>query len=167
MVAYRRLAESSVENLRAQYDWRAKWHRRHFRFSGILVIVVSASLPLLAGFAYPGKDVVIAVAGVVIAIATALRTFYQWDQMWALLRRTHFSLIQAFNQWELDFGRAESLDDPVRREELAYETTNNLLKKIDSLRTTESEKFFNALAFPENGNGVRSLRATRRRVAGA
>lgn len=52
---YRALAEASVNKLRDQYDWRAKWHRRLFRFSGILVIVISASLPLLAGFSYPER----------------------------------------------------------------------------------------------------------------
>ncbi|PZF99327.1 DUF4231 domain-containing protein [Micromonospora endophytica] len=158
MAAYRRLAETNVSSLRKQYDWRAKWHRRHFRFTGILVIVVSAALPLLAGFRYPGKDVVIALAGVVIATATALRTFYQWDQMWSLLRRTHFELIRAFSQWELEFGRAESVDDPQRREELGYEATRALLEKVETIRSGESEKFFGALSFPEGGVGGRMLR---------
>jgi hypothetical protein len=147
---YRALAQDSVNKLRDHYDWRAKWHRRLFRFSGILVIVVSASLPLLAGFSYPGKNVVIAVSGVVIATATALRTFYQWDQMWALLRRTHFGLIEASNQWRLAFGRAEATTDPAEREQRAYEATEALLAKIESIRSAETEKFFSSLAFPED-----------------
>ncbi|MEU5903230.1 SLATT domain-containing protein [Micromonospora sp. NPDC047467] len=147
---YRALAEESVNKLRDQYDWRAKWHRRLFRFSGILVIVLSASLPLLAGFGYPGKNLVIAVTGVVIATATALRTFYQWDQMWALLRRTHFGLIEASSQWRLAFARAEATVDPVEREQRAYEATDTLLAKIEGLRSAETEKFFSSLAFPED-----------------
>ncbi|MEU8255617.1 SLATT domain-containing protein [Micromonospora inaquosa] len=146
---YRALAEDSVTKLRNHYDWRAKWHRRLFRSTGILVIVVSASLPLLAGFSYPGKDLVIAVSGVVIAAATALRTFYQWDQMWALLRRTHFALIEASNQWRLAFGRAEATADPSEREQRAYAATEALLAKIEGIRGAETEKFFSSLAFPE------------------
>ncbi|MBM7489241.1 hypothetical protein JOD64_000463 [Micromonospora luteifusca] len=146
---YRTLAEASVNKLRDQYDWRAKWHRRLFRFSGILVIVISASLPLLAGFSYPGKNLIIAASGVIIATATALRTFYQWDQMWALLRRTHFGLIEANNQWKLAFGRAETTADPAQREQLAFEATEALLAKIEAIRSAETEKFFSSLAFPD------------------
>jgi hypothetical protein len=150
LLTYRALAEESVDKLRNQYDWRARWHRRNFRFTGLVVILISASLPLLAGFKYPGKDLVIALAGVIIAAATGLRTFYQWDQMWGLLRRTHFSLNQASVQWRLAFGRAEATADPVERERLAYTATEELLKKIEAIRVAESEKFFSALAFPEN-----------------
>ncbi|MGQ5264697.1 SLATT domain-containing protein [Micromonospora sp. ZYX-F-536] len=147
--AYRVLAEDSVTKLRDHYDWRARWHRRLFRSSGILVIVISASLPLLAGFGYPGKNLVIAISGVVIATATALRTFYQWDQMWALLRRTHFGLLEASNQWRLAFGRAEATVDPVERERRAYEATEVLLARIEGIRGAETEMFFSSLAFPD------------------
>jgi hypothetical protein len=92
---YRKIAEDSVVPLKNQYNWRADWHRRNFRLSGIVVILVSASLPLLAAFDYWWKDLVVAVAGVVIATVTGLRTFYHWDQMWGVLRRTHFDLTHA------------------------------------------------------------------------
>jgi hypothetical protein len=70
---YRKIAEDSVVPLKNQYNWRAAWHRRNFRLSGIVVILVSASLPLLAAFDYWWKDLVVAVAGVVIATVTGLR----------------------------------------------------------------------------------------------
>ncbi|MFC8845549.1 MULTISPECIES: SLATT domain-containing protein [unclassified Micromonospora] len=153
MTTHRRLAETRFESLQKKYDWRAKWHGRRFRASGVLVITISSALPLLAGFSYPGKDAPIAFAGVTIATATGLRTFYQWDQMWSLLRRSHFELTYAFHHWNMDFVQAELMDDPRRREKLAREATRTFLEKIEVIRAAESDKFFNALAFPEAGVG--------------
>ncbi|MGI5520169.1 hypothetical protein ACQEUX_04375 [Micromonospora sp. CA-259024] len=69
--------------------------------------------------------------------------------MWALLRRTHFGLVEASNQWKLAFGRAEATADPLEREQRAYAATEALLMKIEGIRSAETEKFFGSLAFPD------------------
>lgn len=145
---YRKLAHDCVKKLQERYHWRANWHRRIFRASGILIILVSSGLPLLAAFSYPRKDVVVAIAGVVIAAITALRTFYRWDEVWAVLRRTHFDLAHAHNIWQVDFRRAEAAADPAERERLAYEATKALIERADKIRGDESERYFGSLSFP-------------------
>jgi hypothetical protein len=145
---YRKIAEDSVVRLQNQYDWRANWHRRNFRLSGIVVILVSASLPLLAAFDYWWKDLVVAVAGVVIATVTGLRTFYHWDQMWGVLRRTHFDLNHAYNDWMVEIQHAEASGAPAEVEGRAYAATKALLARVNEIRTAESDKFFQSLSFP-------------------
>jgi hypothetical protein len=149
---YRAVVDRDLMPLISQYDWRARWHRRNFRFSGLVVIMLSASLPLLASFDYPHKTVVIGFAGVVIAVATALRTFHHWDQMWGLLRRTYFDLLQAHASWQIELARAEQIGDPDRCASEAYEATKKLFDVLSSIRREESEKFFSSLKFPPYAN---------------
>jgi hypothetical protein len=145
---YRTVAHDCVQRLQQSYHWRANWHRRIFRASGILVILVSSGLPLLAAFQYPRKDVIVAIAGVVIATITALRTFYRWDEMWAVLRRTHFDLTHAHNIWQVEFRRAEATADPAERDRLAYEATRTLVGQVEKIRGQESDRYFGSLSFP-------------------
>jgi Protein of unknown function (DUF4231) len=145
---FRALAQGYVQRLQDHYHWRANWHRRIFRGSGIVVILISAGLPLLAAFDYPRKDIIVAIAGVVIAMVTGLRTFYHWDQMWAVLRRTHFALSHAYHTWQLDFRHAEATADPAEGERLAYQATKTLFDEINKIRGQESDRYFESLSFP-------------------
>ena len=145
---YDKIAEDSVRRLLTQYNWRANWHRRNFRLSGIVVILVSASLPLLAAFDYSRKDLVVAVAGVVIAVVTGLRSFYHWDLLWGSLRRTHFDLTHAYNSWLIEIQHAETSAAPAEIEARRYEATKALVARVNEIRTAESDKFFESLKFP-------------------
>lgn len=122
--------------LRQIYDLRATWHRRLYRFSGILVILAGAGLPLLVTVDYAGKDLVVAVTGVLVALVTALRAFYRWDQSWILLRKTEMAITSALWEWR---GR-RSGDDRAAAVEL--------LTCVDDIRKYEAESFFKDLAFP-------------------
>jgi hypothetical protein len=145
---YRAIARRRVEALQRRYRRRAAWQRRIFRASGVGVIVIGAGLPLLASFEYPRKDLVVATAGVLIAIATGLRSFYNWDQMWAVLHRAGFELTVALDTWELDFRRAEGAADPAERERAAYEATHALFNRVAAICGEESTEYFGSLAFP-------------------
>ena len=144
---YREIARTDIEELRDNYRNRAKWHRRWFRATGVAIIILSASLPLLAGLSYDGKDVTLAVVGVVIAILTGLRVFYQWDQLWGLLRQTDFALTHLLTTWELDVLAATGLPEPERSSTI-YQLSKELLERADEVRQGESQKFFGALRFP-------------------
>jgi len=125
-----------VLRLRQIYDLRATWHRRRYRFSGILVILAGAGLPLLVTVDYAGKDLVVAITGVLVALVTALRAFYRWDQSWILLRKTEMAITSALWEWR---GR-RSGDDRAAAVEL--------LTCVDDIRKYEAESFFKDLAFP-------------------
>lgn len=142
----RKFVASSVFQLRDHYDWRAKWHRRFFRSTGILVIVASSSLPLLVSADYPVKEATLSSVGVLIAVLTGMRAFYRWDQNWALLRRTHFELAQLCTQWELDLAQAAELAEAGNA--AAYEATRKLVEGVNSIRSRETESYFREIEFP-------------------
>jgi hypothetical protein len=129
-------AEAYVLRLHRVYDLRATWHRRLYRFSGIVVILAGAGLPLLVSLDYPGKDIAISATGVLVAVITGLRAFYRWDQSWILLRKTEMAITTALWQW---LGR-----DPGTDQEAAAE----LMLRVYAIRKFEAESFFKDLAFP-------------------
>jgi hypothetical protein len=132
-------AEAYTLRIRAFYDSRARWHRRFYRLSGIIVIITGATLPVLATSDYSHKDFVVSCAGVLVAAVTALRAFYRWDQGWVLLRQTEFAINETYWDWK------GSVQDPPDRK-----AASELLRKIQELRRREAETFFKDLTFPEH-----------------
>jgi uncharacterized protein DUF4231 len=129
-------AESYALRLRRVYDLRATWHRRLYRFSGIVVILAGAGLPLLVSLDYPAKDGAVSTAGVLVAVVTALRAFYRWDQSWILLRKTETAITSALWAWR---ARAPGTD---------HEAATELVRRVFDIRAFEAESFFKDLAFP-------------------
>ncbi|AOS63918.1 DUF4231 domain-containing protein [Actinoalloteichus hymeniacidonis] len=141
------LAEAHVLELRERYDWRAGWHRRFFRISGMLIIIGSASLPLFTTLDYANKEFVLSTLGVVIALLTGLQTFYRWDRSWATLRAAESSLTQLHWEWLLEQESATSLTgDAVEQQRRA--ATEALLAGVREVRARESEDYFAELRFP-------------------
>lgn len=134
--AFPAAAEAYVRRIREVYDLRATWHRRLYRFSGILVILAGAGLPLLVSVDYAGKDIAVAITGVLVAVVTALRAFYRWDQSWILLRKTEMAITSVLWEWR---GRASGDD---------REAAVELLTRVDDIRKFEAESYFKDLAFP-------------------
>lgn len=141
-------AEGYVRCVRDNYDKRATGHRRNYRVSGVLVIVAGASLPLLTTLDYGEKDLTISLVGVLVSFVTAMRAFYRWDQIWALLRVTEFSVSQAYWEWRSSIdGRLEATDDKIVAAN--REATIVLLEKIAEIRGNEAMSFFRDLPFPQ------------------
>ncbi|WP_067463882.1 DUF4231 domain-containing protein [Actinomadura macra] len=136
--------EAYALKVRDFYDLRARWHRRFFRVTSILVILIGAGLPLAAGLKYDGKSVVLALAGVTISVLTALRSFYHWDQLWVMLRNTEIVVHDAYVTWkrkDADIARSAAPDMAALRDQAAQELMTLLL----DLRRGEAETFFSAL----------------------
>jgi len=146
LARYEGFVKENVEFLRDKYRKRARINRLWFRGAGIVVIALSAILPLLAGFDFDHKDWTLGIIGVVIAIATALRSFYQWDQLWSLLRQSDFELTELLAGWKLAVAGAKGSAD-------VHSLTEKLLQAVDEVRARESKGYFATLRFPETKKG--------------
>lgn len=149
-VGFPAAAEAYVLRVRDFYDARAWWNRRLYRLSGILVILVGATLPMLSALDYAYKEVTVSLAGVVIAVVTSLRTFYRWDQSWVLLRNTEIVLSNAYLAWK---GSAEeTMEATDERQRLARnQAAIALITKVSTIRQGEAESFFKDLSYPQPG----------------
>lgn len=156
-MGYVEAARLYASRLRRFYDSRARWHRRFFRLSGITVIVLGASMPLLANFSYPYKAWTISLAGVLIAVITALRSFYRWDQSWILLRGTEMAITKAFWNWEAEV-QASTTENGSESDTRVR--TQRFMDRLQEIRRGESDEFFKDLSFPivEEGHKKRGRR---------
>jgi hypothetical protein len=141
-------AEGYVRRIRDTYDRRAHGHRRYYRASGISIIVAGASLPLLTTLNYPHKSLAISAVGVFVSVVTAMRAFYRWDQMWALLRVTEFSVSAAYWKWRGEVGDLNSSGDSAVSA-ASREATIRMLTEIAAIRTNEAVSYFKDLPFPQ------------------
>jgi hypothetical protein len=136
-------ASEYAMRLRAFYNSRAIWHRRFYRLSGMLVILTGAGLPVLANLDYPGKSTVVSLAGMAVAVLTALHAFYRWDQSWILLRHTEGALTAAYWTWRADVPADAQPDDKD-----AIARTTAFLAQLAHIRDEESLTFFKNITFP-------------------
>jgi uncharacterized protein DUF4231 len=141
-------AEHSVVERRDTYRRRATWHARFFRATGIAVIAIASALPVLASLSYDGKTVTVAVAGALVAFLTGLRSFYQWDQLWGLLRQCDLDLTHLLEQWKLDVAATAGLPENERRSKV-YALATKLLEQAETRRRAESLSYFGMLRFPQ------------------
>ncbi len=138
-------AEKYVLRVRASYDFRAMWHRRFHRLSGVLLIVLGGTLPLLASSGLAHRDAVIAAVGFVVATVTALRGFYRWDAGWVLLRETEFEVTKRYLDWK---AQQVEMSDAHRLQR----ETHRLLNDLIAIRKNEAQSFFKAV--PDVGRSV-------------
>ncbi|UCM88817.1 DUF4231 domain-containing protein [Streptomyces marincola] len=135
-------AEQYVLDVIAFYDRRARWHRRLYRFSGTVIILAGAALPLLTTLDFPGRDGTIAGVGSLVAVTTALRALYRWDVSWVLLRDTEIQLTHTYLAWRTRADRGQDAPAPAPEE---------LLERIYRIRRSESSEFFKNLPDPATG----------------
>ena len=141
---YPKAVEAYLFRLRSFYHSRATWHRRFFRFSGIVVVLIGAFLPLVTTLSYAGKDLLVSVMGVLIAALTALRAFYRWDQSWILLRGTERTITAAWWDYQARVTAITSGDATTER----HEAARALAELLVDIRQEEADFFFKDLRFP-------------------
>ncbi|MDH2387790.1 DUF4231 domain-containing protein [Streptomyces sp. HNM0663] len=135
-------AERYVQRLRRFYDVRARWHRRGYRLTGIVVILVGALLPFLATAEYAHKESVLALAGVTISVVTALRSFFRFDQSWVLLRNAEIAITEEYLGWKLQ--RRCDGEQPAA-------AARRLIEAVVRIRRDEAGEYFKELPSPQPG----------------
>ncbi|HZP54790.1 DUF4231 domain-containing protein [Actinocrinis sp.] len=130
--------------VREFYDRRAHWHRRFYRVTGVVVIFIGASLPVLVAPTYPGKQIVVSVAGTIVAALTGLRAFYRWDESWVVMRTTERAVTEAYWHWraQLDGDCSNGAAETHRA------ATQALLARLGELQLREADTYFKDLSFP-------------------
>jgi ABC-type multidrug transport system fused ATPase/permease subunit len=142
--------ERTVSQRRDAYRKRARWHAWFFRASGIAVIAIASALPVLASLSYAGKTVTVPIAGALVAFLTALRSFYQWDQLWGLLRQSDLDISYLLEKWKLDIAATAGLPEQERLSKV-HSLATKLMEQTEAIRRAESQSYFAALRFPQGG----------------
>ncbi len=132
------------------------WYKNHartpmllFRTSGVFIIVVSVSLPLLSVLEGVWQETVLPVMALGIAGLTGLNTFFQWQTSWQSYRQTQYALEFLIAEWELRFMEARNTQDRSQGLAMAIQATDKLLQDARQLSSTETGTYFERVRLPE------------------
>jgi hypothetical protein len=145
------LVDSQVVSTLKWYQRHALWPRRWFRSSGVMVILLSVAIPLLAALDYQGKELVLSSAAVLIAALTGVNAFFKWEDVWRSRRQTEFALAYLLAVWRLEVLQALHEPDPVKGKDLAIAATRQLLEEARAATGEETKEFFSRVVWPKGG----------------
>jgi hypothetical protein len=144
---YFEAAKAYALRLRRYYDARARWHRRFYRLSGILIILGGSSLPVISTRNLTNKDLIVSIIGVAISALTAMRSFYRWDESWILLRKTEIEISGIYFDWRAKYDQESSSSNQPSAE--LYKITSEMVTALAKARNNEANSFFKNLSFPQ------------------
>lgn len=132
-----------------------RWFKHHanrprvmFQISGVGLIILSVSVPLLGVVEGVWRDIVLPIATLVIAALTGLNSFFQWQKSWQSRRQTQFALEYLLSKWDLDMTIAKHNPDPEKAIEMAAKATEQLLDRAREITSVETAEYFQGLQLP-------------------
>ena len=138
-----------VDNILKWYGDHVNYPRFMFRLAGILVIVLSLGLPILATFENKLGKYWVLIASTTIAILTALNSFFNWQKMWEKRVMLKLTLEGLVAKWEAEIIVAKAASDPKSGFERAFNATRELIEKTRATTATETGSFFAGIKFPD------------------
>ncbi|HEY6888854.1 MAG TPA: DUF4231 domain-containing protein [Solirubrobacter sp.] len=141
----RQLVDRYVVRHRNYYRRRAQKIRRVFRVAGVGVILFGAALPVAATFDGKHLQLIITVLTVLVALLTALRTFFQWDVQWRVLRQADWKLTYLLAKWETEIAALTAADG---KDADAVAITASLINQAQEVVENEASSFFRGLGWP-------------------
>ncbi len=159
------LAKRYAIGPRNWYRRRARNVRWMFRLFGMGVILLSASLPIIAAVDFRDAPFVITVVSVGVAGLTALRTFFRWDDQWRLLKAADWKLTALIAVWEADVCAMESAGAASKRD--AMRRTQLLLAEVKDVIDEEARSFFLGITWPQAEIAAQDALAAQQRQHGS
>ncbi|MFB0536508.1 MAG: DUF4231 domain-containing protein [Anaerolineae bacterium] len=132
-------------------NWYKRYARRpmvFFRASGVLIIILSVSVPFLGVLEGFWKDTVLPIVTLMIAGLTGLSSFFQWQSAWRGYRQTQFTLEHLLSIWELRIVEAKHHPDTQEGIEIALQVTKQLLDDARAATAAETEEYFELVQLP-------------------
>jgi hypothetical protein len=147
-----RIAAIAEDYARPQLQWYLDHKllpRLLFRAAGVVIIVLSVSIPLLTTLSFRGRDVVLSCAALLIAALTGLNSFYGWDQAWRGRQQTAEQLQHLIASGRVRFASARLEPDPGKRRDQATAAAQELIDKVKAVTGAEAEQFFSEVRLPQ------------------
>lgn len=137
-----------------------KWYETHarqpmilFRVSGVLIILLSVSIPFLATLEGLWRTIVLPIVALLVAGLTGLISFFRWESDWKGYRQTQFTLDYLLSIWELKITQAKHERDIQQAIDMALEATQQLLDTTHTTTSAEAEEYFQRVQIPRVQHG--------------
>jgi hypothetical protein len=119
-----------------------------FRTFGVLVILLSVSVPFLGTLEGLGKTIVLPVVSVLIAGLTGINAFFNWQSQWQQFRLAQFTLENLIARWDFEIMQARSEEDEDKAIDLAVQATRDLMEQASRVTQAETAEFFGGMQSP-------------------
>lgn len=150
---YADLMRRAIAREARRYRRFGRAHMLWFRVGGFVEILLSVSFPfviavlpaLVSGEEIPNR--VITGISVLIALVSAIRAFYSWNDNWRLYRTQQLALMIVVRRWEMRMLDliAHSDTDPKR----AHAETARAIEDLVTALQHEQDIFFGTVQLPE------------------
>jgi hypothetical protein len=137
---------SYVDKTLKWYRQRSTWPRVVFRISGTAVIVLSLAVPFVAAHPTMLGGVGLQVASYLIALLSALSSFYGWQTTWQKRISIQLLLEGRIATWQAEIDAAKRMADEEGYAR-ALTATLTLIRSTKILTVGETDEFFPGSSF--------------------
>ena len=143
----RELVEKQVMPCYRWYDSHKGWPRLLFRTGGLIVVVGSLLLPVIAAQKPDeNRDLILTTVSLAVAIMSSLNAFFRWDGTWRSRTRAAYALQGLLGTWEFRLKAAADAENPRAA---ALAATESLINDAFALVGSETDEFFATVRWPE------------------
>jgi hypothetical protein len=146
--------KQDVVNTRQWFKTHAPQQAYPFRIAGVLLILLSVSVPFIAAQTALWKDTVLSIMTLAIAALTGLSAFFRWEYAWQSYRQTQYALDRMLNMWEFKIVEARHQADPQRAIDMALRSTEQLLTDAANITSSETAEYFKHVQMPQTQSGT-------------
>jgi hypothetical protein len=139
------LIKGTVLKDKVWYRTSSKVNYYAYRISGILIILLSSSLPLLTANTFMHKDLIISIVGILIAVISSLISFFKWNDIWKADSFAFVELKNALAIWEFKMLNAKSENTESKKIEMSKKATIELFTFLQSIDTKNNAEYFKHL----------------------
>jgi len=147
----------ALETIKSKYVEEAelKWYDKHiqlprffFYLSGILIILLSVSLPYLATLEGLWRSIVLPIVALGVAGLTGLSSFFKWDTSMRAHIQAKFELQYWLSIWELQITEAKHELDVESAIKKALQATQQLLANAQNTLNIEVAEHYKSIKPP-------------------
>jgi hypothetical protein len=123
---------------------------RRFRAVGVIVIVLSAIIPLMSAISdrIPGGTLWLSIISVCIAIGTGVNSFFKWDNSWKTYVGAKLALEEAHNHYQLAIAEARMNADCQAGLEAGRKAAEDFIIRTGLIIETETKGYFSSQQTP-------------------
>lgn len=124
-----------------------------FGFFGVITILLSVSIPVLAARDDFWRTAILPIVAVLVAGSTSLMQFFRWESIWKTYSQTGQTLDYLLTIWELKITLAKHERNTLQAIDIAVEATQQLIEATHTTIGSEAEEYFQRFQIPRAQQG--------------
>jgi hypothetical protein len=135
------------------YNTHGKLPMILFSIFGVITILLSVSLPVLASLKETWGTLVVQIVAVLVAGSTSLMQFFRWESIWKGYSQSGQALNYLLTIWELKITLAKHERDTQKAIDMAVGATQQLIEASHTTIGSEAEEYFQRFQIPRTQQG--------------